>query len=71
MWEILSPNVKRSKICNCNLLRIGGKIQKYLLVRFDSQMYPGVLREVTRIGKGLITLGTLVRLGLPHVDLCV
>ena len=34
-------------------------------------MYPGVLREVTRIGKGLITLGTLVRLGLPHVNLSV
>ena len=42
-----------------------------LLVGFDSQMYPGVLWEVTRIGKGLITLGTLVRLGLPHVNLSV
>ena len=68
-WEILSLNVQKSAIAT--LLRIGGKIQKYLLVRFDSQMYPGVLREVTRIGKGLITLGTFVRLGLPHVDLCV
>ena len=34
-------------------------------------MYPGVLREVTRIGKGLVALGTLIRLGLSHVDLCV
>lgn len=46
-------------------------LTNFTLVRFDSQMYPGVLREVTRIGKGLITLGTLVRLSLPHVDLCV
>ena len=42
-----------------------------LLVRFDSQMYPGVLWEVTRVGKGLVALGTLVRLGLPHVNLSV
>ena len=34
-------------------------------------MYPGVLWEVTRVGKGLVALGTLVRLGLPHVNLSV
>ena len=47
------------------------KKKDYSLVRFYSQMYPGMLREVTRIGKGLVALGTLVRLGLPHVDLSV
>lgn len=43
----------------------------YLLVGLDSQVYSGVLREVTRIGEGLVALGTLVRLGLSHVNLSV
>jgi len=46
-------------------------LTNFTLVRFYSQMYPGMLREVTRIGKGFVALGTLVRLGLPHVDLSV
>ena len=63
------------KVLICEIfkfMKFKSKFQSfYLLVRFDSQMYPGVLREVTRIGKGLVALGTLIRLGLSHVDLCV
>ena len=42
-----------------------------LLVGFDSEMYPGVLREVTGVGECLAALRALVRLGLTHVDLGV
>ena len=42
-----------------------------LLVGLDAEMYPCVLREVTGVGEGFGALGALVRLGLPHVDLCV
>ncbi len=42
-----------------------------LLVRLDAQVYPGVLREVTRIGEGFVALSTFVRLGLSHVNLGV
>ena len=34
-------------------------------------MYSGVLREVTGVGERFAALGTLVGLGLPHVDLGV
>ena len=42
-----------------------------LLVWFYAEMYSGVLREVTGVGECFAALGTLVRLGLPHVDLGV
>ena len=34
-------------------------------------MYPRVLREVARVGEGLVALRAFVRLRLPHVDLRV
>ena len=34
-------------------------------------MYSGVLREVTGVGERFAALGTLVGLGLPHMDLGV
>ena len=40
-------------------------------VGFDSKMYPRVLREVARVGEGLVALRAFVRLRLPHVDLRV
>ncbi len=50
---------------------IDNSFKLYLLVGFDSQVYPGVLWEVTRVGKGFAALGAFVRLGLAHVDLGV
>lgn len=38
-------------------------------VRLDAQMYPGVLGQVARVGKGLCTLGALVRFGFAHMQL--
>ena len=43
----------------------------YLLVRFDSEVYPGMLWQVTGVREGFAALGTLVGLGLAHVDLGV
>ena len=34
-------------------------------------MDPGVLREVGAVGERFVTWSTFIRLGLPHVDLCV
>ena len=34
-------------------------------------MDPGVLREVGAVGEGLAAVAALVRLGLPHMHLCV
>ena len=40
-------------------------------VRLDTQVDPGVLREVGAVGEGLAAGGALVGFGLPHVDLSV
>ena len=40
-------------------------------VRLDTQVDPGVLREVGAVGEGLAAGGTLVGLWFPHVDLSV
>jgi len=40
-------------------------------VGLDSQVDPGVLRQVAGVGEALVALRALVRLGLSHVDLSV
>ena len=40
-------------------------------VGLDSEVYPGVLRQVAGVGEALVALRALVGLGLPHVDLGV
>ena len=40
-------------------------------VGLDAQVDPGVLGQVGTVGKGFVTAGALVGLGLPHVDLGV
>lgn len=40
-------------------------------VGLDSQMNPGVLREIGTIGEGFATLRTLVRFGFAHMRLRV
>ncbi len=40
-------------------------------VGFDSEVYPGVLRQVAGVGEALVALRALVGLGLAHVDLGV
>ena len=40
-------------------------------VGLDTQVDPGVLREVGAVGEGLATGGALVRFRLSHVDLSV
>ena len=40
-------------------------------VRLDTQVDPGVLREVGAVGERFATTRTFIRLGLPQMDLCV
>ena len=40
-------------------------------VGLDAQVDPGVLGKVGTVGKGFAAAGTLVRLGLAQMDLCV
>ena len=40
-------------------------------VGLDSEVYPGVLRQVAGVGEALVALRALVGLGLSHVDLGV
>ena len=40
-------------------------------VGLDAQVDPHVLGEVGAVGEGLAALAALVRLGFPHVHLCV